>query len=191
MDSLLKSPGSTHQSRISTIHGLDAEIRAWWSQVPPTLHLTPTNIATFHRDDLTTLLLVQVVYHQCLCALHASIVPLFTWGCHPATISSSQQLSAQLAYENAYATSRLLKMVLDHSPDTSDFSSFLGYAAYCSFAVQVPFKWCLDTSVRESAETNTTINLRVIQRLSRYWRFVSLLVSHLFKSLEPSPNTIR
>ena len=189
MDSLLKSSGSNHQSRISTIHQLDAEIRAWWSRVPPGLHLTPSSIATFHRRDLTRLLLVQVAYHQCLCALHASIVPLFTWGSHPPTLSSSQQLSAQLAYENACATSRLFKMILDHRPDTSDFSSFLGYAAYCSFAVQVPFKWCLDPPVRESAATNTAVNIRVIQGVGRYWRFVSLLVSHLCEGLEPSANS--
>lgn len=177
VDSLLKTPGSNHQERIATIHQLDAKVREWWAQVPSNLHLTPTNIITFHRLDLTKILLINTAFHQSLCALHASIVPLFTWGPHPPTLALSHQLSAQVAYENACAISQLFRMVLDYNADTSDFSSFLGYSAYCSFAVQVPFKWCLDSTVKESATINTEINLRIIQGLSRYWKFVSLLAS--------------
>lgn len=173
----MKTTGSNHQARITTIHQLDAEIRKWWVQLPPNLQLNPTTLPTFQRVDLTKVLLVHVIYHQCLCALHASIVPLFTWGPDLLNQALAQEFSAQLAYENACATSRLFKMMLDHSQDMSDFPSFLGYAAYCSFAVQVPFRWCLDASVRETAQNNTAINLRVIQVMGGYWKFIALLVS--------------
>lgn len=125
---------------------------------------------------MTKVLLVHIAYHQCLCALHSSIVPLFSWGPDEPEQGVAQQLSAQLAYESACAISGLFEMVLDYSPDTSDFPSFLGYAAYCSYAIQIPFKWCLDTAVRATAEKNTAINLRVIEGMRRYWKVVTLLV---------------
>lgn len=68
-------------------------------------------------------------------------------------------------------------MMLDHNPDTSDYPSFLGYAAYCSYAVQVPFNWCLDASIGETARRNTAVNIRVIQGMGQYWKFIAVLVS--------------
>lgn len=176
VNTLIKSFDGDTQARITAIHRLDAEIRKWWDGIPQNLHLHPSNLASFLRVDLTKLVLIHVVYYQCLCALHSSIVPLFSWGPDEPTHAVAQQLSAQLAYENASATSQFLQMILDFSHETADFPSFVGYAAYCSYAVQVPFRWCLNPSVRETALKNTRANLQVIQGMSKYWEFIVLLV---------------
>ncbi|KAH8893599.1 hypothetical protein GQ53DRAFT_717156 [Thozetella sp. PMI_491] len=178
VNSLVKTFEPNPQTQVTAIHQLDAEIRKWWSQVPQGLRLTPMTLATFHRVDLTKVLLINIVYQQCLCALHSSIVPLFSWGPEEPTQTLAQQLSAQLAYDSACSTSHLLKMMLDYYPDVSDFPSFIGYAAYCSYAVQIPFKWCLNSSVRETAEANTRVNLEVIQNMSQYWKFIALLANY-------------
>jgi hypothetical protein len=179
VNSFVKASQPNSQTRIAAIHQLDAEIRKWWAQFPKNLHLSPETLPKFHRVDLTKVLLIHIVYHQCLCAIHSSIVPLFSWGPDDPTQVLAQQLSAQLAYEHACAISKLLKMVLDYFPDMSSFPSFIGYAAYCSYAVQIPFKSCLNPPVRELAQMNTAVNLWVVQGMSRYWKFMGLLVRTL------------
>ena len=108
--------------------------------------------------------------------MHSSIVPLFSWGPDEPNHAVAQQLSAQLAYENACAISQFLQMILDFSQEVADFPSFVGYAAYCSYAIQVPFRWCLNPGVRETTLRNTRANLEVIQGMTKYWEFIVLLV---------------
>ena len=42
-------------------------------------------------------------------------------------------------------------------PDMVGVSCFVGFAAYCSYAVQIPFHWCLDRAVRDVVRHNTSV----------------------------------
>ncbi|KAH8174568.1 hypothetical protein LIA77_05987 [Sarocladium implicatum] len=175
---MTRTPDLDPQGRIASIHQLDADIRKWWSCVPKSLQITAANIGSISPLDMPKILIVNIAYYQCLCALHASIVPLFVWGQHIPEHVVAKQLSAQLAYENAGAISRLLEMALGKTPDMTGVSSFVGYAAYCSYAVQIPFHWCIDTAVMETARSNTSVNIRVIRSVGRYWKSVALLETY-------------
>ncbi|KAM0329645.1 hypothetical protein ACHAPQ_006714 [Fusarium lateritium] len=122
------------------------------------------------------MLLVNLVYHQSLCALHSSIVPLFCWSKGDGTYSSARQLSAQVAYEHSGSISALIKSALDTNCPISAMPLFVAYAAYSSYAVQIPFLWCSEVSVKERARTNVEANISMIQHMSSYWKLASLLV---------------
>lgn len=131
---------------------------------------------------LPKLLLIHIIYHQCLCALHSSIVPLFGWSAGDNSCAgdnswaSARQLSAQVAFENACAASALFDSMLSTFPMPGAIPSFAAYAAYCGCAIQVPFMWCSNSTVRERARANFRANARMIHTLATYWKCCSLLV---------------
>ncbi|KAI7978703.1 hypothetical protein EIK77_010609 [Talaromyces pinophilus] len=56
--------------------------------------------------------------------------------------------------------------------------SFLGYAAYCACAIQMPFLWCTRPEVKQQAHVNVVTNLNVILIIGKIWKFVQLLGTH-------------
>lgn len=160
------------------IHSLDARITEWWANVPDHLKLSPDVIATKDKEAIPRLLLMQVAYHQSLCALHASIVPLFSWSSNHGDEYGglARQLSAQVAFEHACAASTLFELILD-TQDASTAPSFVAYAAYCSCAIQIPFLWSSNLQLQERVRSNIRANVRMIRTLGNYWRFSALLVS--------------
>ncbi len=165
-------------SRVAAVHSLDAQITAWWAKVPHHLKMSPDIIETADKEAIPKLLLIKTAYHQSLCALHASIVPLFSWS----TIDGEEnwglarQLSAQVAFEHACAASALFELDLDFQ-DPSAAPSFVAYAAYCSCAIQIPFLWSSNLQLQERVRSNIRINVRMIRTMGMYWRFSALLVS--------------
>lgn len=93
-------------------------------------------------QDLPKLLLLQVIYNQCLCSLHSSIVPLFSWSHCEGVFAHEQQLSAQTAFEHANSVSKLQHAPLELDWNARRMPSFVGYAAYSACAIQAPFLWC-------------------------------------------------
>jgi hypothetical protein len=165
--------------RINRMHQLDAKVRDWWARVPPSLCLDADTLACTQSALIPKLLLINAAYHQCLCALHSSVVPLFSWGPSTSAPAFTRQISAQIAYDSSCAITQLLDLASVRGEDVSDYPSFIGFAAYCSFAVQAPFKWCLDPTVRERAERMGTANMNVVSKMARYWRSIALLVSQV------------
>ena len=180
MTSLIKSLETGLVDRVYDIHRLDERISKWWSSVPPQLKLNPSEVPTADSFCLPRLLLLNVVYHQSLCALHASIVPLFCW-----TIGEEEEekwalarkTSAQVAYEHACSISALIDAVLSHYPKLAAMPAFVSYAAYCGCAIQIPFMWSADTTVNQRAHLNVKANIRMIRAMAKYWKFADLLVS--------------
>jgi hypothetical protein len=147
-----------------------------WNELPPDLKLTAPKIAAVLPDALPIILLLNVVYHQSLCALHASIVPLFSWGSGDESWSLARQSSAQVAFEQASATSELIDAVLSTYTRLSAIPSFVAYAAYSGCAIQIPFLWCSNPGVKDRVHANITANVKMIQTLAAYWKFAALLV---------------
>jgi hypothetical protein len=163
--------------RISGIHTLDENISQWWRNLPPDLKLTPSNIAAVPHEAFPNILLINIAYHQSLCGLHGSIVPLYCWGASDDSWTSARQLSAQVAFEHAKLVSALINAVFSTSVSLSSIPGFVAYAAYCGCAIQIPFMWCSDPTVKERAHANVKANVRLIHSLATYWKFAALLVT--------------
>lgn len=205
------SSNSFHE-QLSAIYSLDQDLTSWWSQLPDGLKMESTGTWTMDVDLLPKAFLANVFFHQSLCVLHSSLVPLFSWGRQIDLWPSALQLSAQTAYEHACEVSALLQKVLDGYPRLSAMPSFIAYAAYCGCeytrraliflclvnstnappgAIQIPFISSADTSVREKAQRNVETNVKMIEMMSQYWRIASILrfyVGYLLRVHETSPS---
>lgn len=181
VNSFTKSAESNMSIRMTALHALDDRIANTWCSLPVHLQLTPSSISLVPHDILPNLLLVHTAYHQCICALHSSIVPLFSWSPSDNTWLKARQLSAQTAFEHACNASELFEAVLLNFHRLSAIPSFVAYAAYCGCAIQIPFMWCSQPTVRERANANVKTNIRMIHTLAPYWRFSELLVRPFFR----------
>jgi hypothetical protein len=174
---MIKKPETRIAPRLAALQELDSRINDWWTAMSPSLALTPASVSTAPLCVLPRLLLIHIVYHQCLCALHASIVPLYSWSVSDESCLLARQISAQLAFEHANAASELFEAALRRPWDASRIPSFVGYSAYCACAIQMPFMWCANPVVRERAYANVLVDLRMINLVGKYWKFVEYLVS--------------
>ncbi|OCT45727.1 hypothetical protein CLCR_01572 [Cladophialophora carrionii] len=179
VNALIKSPESRTSERLSAIYVLHEQVSSWWTTLPESLQLMPAKVPVVAQDILPNLLLVHILYRQCLCALHASIVPLFCLSPADRTWISARQTSAQLAYEHACAASELISAVLSSAHRLTAIPSFVAYAAYCGCAIQIPWIWSSQPVLRQRAQRNVRANVKLIQLLGKYWRFTALLESHV------------
>jgi hypothetical protein len=159
------------------IYALDDDVSTWWRALRPSWKLTASTITTIPAARLTNILLINLIYHQSLCALHASVVPLFSWSAGDDNWSSARQASAQVAFEHACAASALIDATL--STGICVLHTFIAYAAYSGCAIQIPFMWCLNSKVKERAITNVRANTKMIHKMAPYWKFAALLVCTL------------
>ncbi|KIW62936.1 hypothetical protein PV04_09823 [Phialophora macrospora] len=176
-----RDPGA----RLSALNVLDAQLREWRAHLPPCFSLEESASPPPNDDRLRlAILILHVIYHQCMCVLHASIVPLFSLG--PARrflpYVHGQRLSAQVAYQRACKISRIVQNTLScHPDDAFRWSGFVGYALYCSCAVQLPFLWNVDSGIAENARNNIKANLETMAKIGRNWRYILNLGVHVRK----------
>jgi hypothetical protein len=166
--------------KVPAIHALDQRLSDWWQRLRPEFKLDPLNVSSVPEDIFPKVLLLNIAYHQSLCALHASIVPIFCWGEGDEVWLSARQLSAQRAYEHACAASELLYPVLSSYDRLCAMPSFISYAAYCGCAIQIPFLWSSNPALKQRAITNVRTNVRMVQTIADYWKFAALLVRNMF-----------
>ncbi|KIX06345.1 uncharacterized protein Z518_04321 [Rhinocladiella mackenziei CBS 650.93] len=176
--SLIKSPESSISERMTGVYALDNDVVRWWSEVPPTLKLDVSNIATIPKDQVSNILLLNLIYHQSICALHASVIPLFSWSIADDSWSSARRSSAQIAFEHACTASTLMDAVYSVHTGIILTNSFIAYAAYSGCAIQIPFMWCLNKNVKSRAIANVRTNVMIIRAMAPYWKFAALLEIH-------------
>lgn len=173
---LVRLPESSVGGRFAEIYALDDTLTDWWSALQPGFKLAPAALPNMPTHQLSHTLLLNAVYHQCMCALHASVVPLFSWTPSESSWTSARQASAQKAYEHASAVSNLITATLTSHPQLAITHSFLAYAAYSGCAVQVPFMWSSNPVIKKQATVNVSKNVRMIQSMTPYWKFATLVV---------------
>lgn len=165
------------QSYLVAVQELDLAVSKWHGGLPASFQ----NLDQALLDDSAaspTLYLLHFFYHQCMCSLHASVVPLFCWGGFTNDANPlAQQLSAQTAFEHSRSISSLSSSILAGAFPASKGNSFLGYACYCACAVIIPFLQCTNVVVRARAHQDVLANLTLIQELGTYWKFTKLLVT--------------
>lgn len=179
VSNLIRTPEPNIATRISAIYNLDSKVTQWWSKLPLSFRLTTDNISTIPTGQFPKILLINTVYRQCLTALHASIIPLFSWSTEDDAWPTARRLSATIAFDHAREASDIFEAALGNYPDSSAFPSFVAYAAYSGCAIQIPFMWCREQKVRDRAYANVKTNARVIHTLATHWKFAGLLVSLL------------
>ncbi|OJJ32253.1 hypothetical protein ASPWEDRAFT_175548 [Aspergillus wentii DTO 134E9] len=172
---LIKQTGLTLPSRLAEMQTLDGRIHEAWSKLDPCFHLECARMAAVPSHELPTLLLLHVIYHQCLCSLHSSIVPLFSWSPCEGVFPYAQQLSAQTAFEHANSVSALLHAASELDWDCRRMPSFIGYAAYSACATLTPFLWCSQPHVRQRAISSVLASLKILQILGKDWAFLGVL----------------
>lgn len=183
--SAVRSKEERFTSHLQEIYRVENDLSTWWQRVPSDMKSEVTGVPIVEKRDLPKILLVNLVYRQSLCALHSSIVPLFCWSKGDGTYSSARQVSAQIAFEHSCSISNLIKFVLATDCPISAMPLFVAYAAYSSCAIQIPFLWCSEASIKERARGNIEVNIDMIQQMSSYWKLASLLViSLLIESLQ-------
>lgn len=161
---------------MTAIHALDNRLLMWWAEVLPTLKLEELDITAIPTDQVSNTLLLNLVYHQSLSALHASVIPLFSWSVVDRNWSSARQASAQVAYEHACTASQLMDAVHSARQEIIFSNSFIAYAAYSGCAVQIPFIWCHHKPTKAQAICHVRANVRIIRAMAPYWKFAALLV---------------
>lgn len=111
--------------------------------------------------------------------LHSSIVPLFSL--NPVAAEACgyfQTASAQTALVHARQISSIfLRWGFSSLPQAPVSVGFIGYAAYCSCAIQLPFLWCTKSTVSEAAHANIKANLKTMRSMSKHWKLIAALVS--------------
>lgn len=158
------------------IYALDSEVGSWWAKVPTALKLDLTNATNMPKDQISNILLLNLIYHQSICALHASVIPLFSWSIADDSWSSARQSSAQIAFEHACTASSLMNAVCSAHSDIVLTHSFIAYTAYSGCAIQIPFMWCLNKKIKALATANVKTNVMFIRASAPYWKFAALLV---------------
>ncbi|KAI1016866.1 hypothetical protein LB504_007077 [Fusarium proliferatum] len=172
--SVVRTEGNPN-SRLQEIFRVENNISSLWNNVPVAFKLDASTVSSILRNSLPKIMLTNLAYHQSLCALHSSIVPLFCWSRGDKTYSSARQLSAQVAFDHAVAISSLISTILSTGYPLSSMPIFVAYSAYSSCAIQIPFLWCSKPSVRERAQFNIDANLKMMQGMSSYWKLASIL----------------
>lgn len=174
---MIKSATPFDSSKLASILALDEKLSTWWNTVHPSFKLTKSSIGGIGKKPLPKVVLLNILYHQSLCALHASIVPLFSWDGDEDNWHAARHLSAQIAFEHASTASSIIEAVVSTCPKLDSMPSFLSYAAYSGCAIQIPFMWCSSTKVQTAARTFVSANIRLIHAMGAYWKLASLLVS--------------
>uniref|UniRef100_A0A8H7N2M0 Zn(2)-C6 fungal-type domain-containing protein n=1 Tax=Bionectria ochroleuca TaxID=29856 RepID=A0A8H7N2M0_BIOOC len=161
--------------KLINIQKLDSELKVWKRLVHPDFgfgsSVLPAASITFSQR-----VFIGILYHMIGCAIHSSIVPLLSLGVPIEEHGYSQAISAQTALMHARSISSLLET---NHPAISQAPAFVGYAAYCSSAIQIPFLWCRKEGVRQRTLDDIRKNMTVMQAISKRWRLVSRLTSFI------------
>ncbi|KAH8703400.1 hypothetical protein BGW36DRAFT_354822 [Talaromyces proteolyticus] len=173
---LVRDTGLSADEKTVNIQNLDMELHQWRQHLPNRFVLTPTSVETSSPAVLSHLLLLNIVFHQCLCVLHSSIVPLFTFGPGGETLPHVQSSSAQTCFDHANQMTTIFEIALPWC--TSHAPGFVGYAAYCASAIQLPFLWCNNPEVSMRAFANIRVNAKVLNGIGKRWKFVAGLEKH-------------
>lgn len=163
--------------KLLSIQKLDRKLRSWKVDLPDAFEIGGAHpFSSIHSECVLSL---HIIYHQAMCTLHSSIIPLFSLNPIAADLRGYfQSSSAQTAlFHGRQISDILLKSKLCGPSQVPISVAFIGYAAYCSSAIQLPFLWCLKTCVRKSAQINIKVNLETMRYAGKHWKLVAALVS--------------
>ncbi|KAJ3490811.1 hypothetical protein NLG97_g5712 [Lecanicillium saksenae] len=176
---LIQNKPRNMQSYLVAVQELDLAVSKWHGGLQASFRGLDQGVLA-EPNTSPILYLLHFFYHQCLCSMHASVVPLFCWGGFTTDANPlAQQLSAQAAFEHSRSISGLASSILAGAFPASRGNSFFGYACYCACAVIIPFLRCTNAAVRARAHQDVLANLTLMRQLGTYWKFTKLLGANI------------
>lgn len=173
----IRSHKDTIRENVATVYKLDEELRDWWQSLQFSWKLSAATLDPDAIHDFSRVLLINVAYHQCLFSLHAAVLPLFSTDTGTINWNTARQLSAQIAFEHASATSSLITTVLSTPIKVSTIPHFVAWSGYSACAILIAFLQASEDQFRAKASAMVRANGRLISELGKFWRFARLLVS--------------
>ncbi|KAJ6155776.1 hypothetical protein N7470_006342 [Penicillium chermesinum] len=158
-----------------SLQKLDAELKEWKEGLPTAFSFTPLTTGSTRPE--ANALQLHLVYNQAMCTLHSSIIPLFSFYPQEKNYGFFKSVSAQTALYHARQISEMFIQAKMWSRNHA--TGFMGYAAYCSMAVQMPFLWCEKDHIQQNAHSNIIVNLDRMHAIGRHWKLVAILVEYV------------
>jgi hypothetical protein len=165
--------------RFATLHELDGRLGLVLENLHPDLRYVGASTFAVVKLDPYKLFELHCLYRLCACALHSSVVPLFSSTPSTNTTASSKmvRLSAEEAVKHAVTTLKMATVFLSAiRPDISRLPSITGFAMYVASVIYV--KSLVAQRELTSAPSNTTnfphigrlkAAVSILDRLKDYW----------------------
>jgi hypothetical protein len=133
---------------------------------------------TSPKLDPYTLFSLQCLYRLCACALHSSLVPLFSSTPSDPEISKKLvRMCAEEAVKHSMITLDMATAFLNTRPDKSRLSSMTGYAMFVSSAVKIRSLGAQGKLRTHAGHLKAAIT--ILRYLNEYWSPLRGLVSNL------------
>ncbi|KAH7323447.1 hypothetical protein BKA65DRAFT_510823 [Rhexocercosporidium sp. MPI-PUGE-AT-0058] len=156
-------------SRIATLFELDQRLGIVFDNLHPDLRYQQADSFTSPKLDPYRIFSIHSLYRLCACALHTSIVPLFSQS--PSTPLVSKKLVRISAEESVRHASLMLDMAsvfLTTRPDISRLPSIMGYAMFVACTVQ--FKSLVAQKRLQQYGTSSFRGaVCILEHLKEYW----------------------
>lgn len=131
---------------------------------------------TSPKLDPYTLFSLQCLYRLCACALHSSLVPLFSSDPSDPEISKNLvRMCAEETVKHSVITLDMATAFLSTRPDKSRLSSTTGYAMFVSSAVQIRSLTAQGKLKTHAGYLKAAIT--ILRQLKEYWSLLRGLVS--------------
>ncbi|KAL5315282.1 hypothetical protein ACEPPN_016149 [Leptodophora sp. 'Broadleaf-Isolate-01'] len=155
--------------RIATLFELDRRLGIVFENFHPDLRYQQADSLTSAKLDPYRLFSIHCLYRLCACALHTSIVPLFSES--PSTPLVSKKLVRISAEESVKHASLMLDMasvLLTTRPDISRLPSIIGYAMFV--ACTVHFKSLVaQRRLQKYGTSRFRGAVCILEQLKEYW----------------------
>ena len=142
-------------------------------------HLQYVNAATFTspKVDKYRLFALHLLYRSCNCALHSSVVPLFSNSTtNPYVSKKAVRLAAEESVKHAAIILDMATAFMSSRPDISRLPSMAGFAMFVASTIQ--FK---SLQAQRKLQTYGTGRFKaaifILDRLKEYWDSLQGLVS--------------
>ncbi|CZR66494.1 uncharacterized protein PAC_16395 [Phialocephala subalpina] len=184
---------SDSSAKFAALLELDQRLRLVFEHHHPNLRYLNASSFKSGKIDAYKLFSLHSLYHLCACALHSSIVPVFSdITTTPLLPKTFVRLSAQESVNHAVLTLDMATAFIDIRPDTSRLPSIMGYAMFVASTVH--FKSLVaQRKFRAHGLGRFKAAISILERLKEYWTPLQAMWSDLksvFASQGININTI-
>ncbi len=167
---------SDTSERLDEFLKLDRRLESIGEKLPLDFKYSGPSSFTSPKLDPYTLFSLQSLYRLCACALHSSLVPLFSSTPPDPDISKKLvRMCAEEAVKHSVITLDMATSFLSIRPDKSRLSSMTGYAMFVSSAIQIRSLGAQGKLKTHAGHIRAAIS--ILRELNQYWTPLRALVS--------------
>lgn len=169
--------GRKDNARISKLTSLDRRLEDVYENIHPDFRSTTSAALANAKCDPYRLFGLHAIYHLCACALHSSIVPVFSGASPDPHISKKQtRLSAEESVKHSIMLADMATTFTSIYIDKSRISSFTGYALFVSCNIQFKAR-VAQGRLRSHGTSRLNAAISIIEELKDYWQPQGSIVS--------------